>query len=201
MRAPQRLIDPNHITVDEIEDITNRVTRYEIEDVTPPPVEKFVHNDAVHLFPLHMYKEGNLNITGNTNMDKQASPHLPSQTVPPISDNDTTMSSETEPMSDSEDSHSTTSTLETSLPQVEPEQHVNTCSTDHPGATVPLQGMFPPTFTPQNDHDSNSVDSEGGPSSSQGGSPNADPTMIINEDQLYDLLYRILPKMLLFPQH
>ena len=39
-RAPQRLIDPNTIMINEIEDITNQVTRYEVEDVTPPLSEK-----------------------------------------------------------------------------------------------------------------------------------------------------------------
>ena len=121
-------------------------------------------------------------------MDKQASP-LTSQTSPSTSDSNTSMSAVIEPMSDSEDSQSTsTSTSESSLPQVEPEQQVNTCSTDQPGANVQHQGTSPPTFTPHDNNNNDPVASEGVPSSSQGGSNNLGPTLIINEDQLYDLL-------------
>ena len=58
-------IDPNNLMPEEIDEITNEITQYQVEYVTEEPTPKVVFNDAIHLFLESMYCQGSLNINRN----------------------------------------------------------------------------------------------------------------------------------------
>ena len=172
MRPSHRLIDPNSISVDEIEDITNQVTRYEIEDVTPPPEEKAVNDDAIHLFPLDMYQTANLNITGNREMDKLASPCNLSQSTPSANASANTQSatSITEGQINNSEPPTSNPLSDVDKPpslSVKPAEHTHSCPTDLPGANNTQHEQSKPPQAPDQAPDQD-LTTEGGPQSSQG---------------------------------
>ena len=73
----------NNTSFPEIEKLVNTFTETDVEDVPIMQLPKQVHDDAIHLFPLNMYKSGNLNITGNTDLDSTASPATKQNQPPP----------------------------------------------------------------------------------------------------------------------
>ena len=111
---------------------------YKIKDVTPPPSEKLVHDDAIHLFPLDMYQDATLNITGNDDMDKLASPSNSHQPSPPA--NVSTATHMREETNDTSDNN--TLNLPSDLnantklpsPSVKPLEHTQPCPTNLPSA-------------------------------------------------------------------
>ena len=66
----------NKISIEDLNKIIKNIN-VEVEDVPVPKAPKEILPDAIALFPLDMYKAGQLSITGNLELDKSASPHLP----------------------------------------------------------------------------------------------------------------------------
>ena len=153
------------ILVDEIEDITNMVTRYEVEDVTPPPQERQINEDAIHIFPLSMYQTGTLNITGNSTADKTASP-TPSSKQPAQQDKSTAA---TDSMSGSDDNCDNTETSVADDSSSHTTEHQET-----------------PNPSPETVHELYSQGSS--PSTEGGNNHNPSTTFVIKEEHLYDFL-------------
>ena len=76
------------ISTDDLNSIIDNTTKYDVEDVTPPPPPKTVYPNAIPLFPRDLYKEGQLNITGIPEHDVTASPSPPASLIEPPSDRD-----------------------------------------------------------------------------------------------------------------
>ena len=110
------------ISTADLDSILDNVTKYDVEDVTPPPSLKHVYPDAIPLFPLELYQDGKFTITGVPEHDTMASPAPPaSQTQPQESPSSITSSTE-------------------STPPIEPSPNVNQPDnhTDISQTTVPL---------------------------------------------------------------
>ena len=161
-------INPNDITVDEIEQITTEVTQYDVHDVTEEQAPKVVHDDAIHLFPESMYRQGTLNITGNSTQDKLASPQ-----IQPISESD----SDTENLTDSDSDSNSESSLNLSDATPDP------TTVDPDLSPTDDTSDLSPTDTADDQH-VHTVNSEGGSQSLQGGTPV--PTVMIDAHSLYD---------------
>ena len=70
----QPLTDITNVSKAVLDKEIEKFTSKDVEEVESIPTPKQVNNDAIHLFPRHLYDSGSLNITGNADLDSTASP-------------------------------------------------------------------------------------------------------------------------------
>ena len=71
------------ISTADLDSILDNITKYDVEDITPPPSPKHVYSDAIPLFPLELHQDGHLTITGVPEHGATASPAPPASLVDP----------------------------------------------------------------------------------------------------------------------
>ena len=123
------------MSIAQINNIVNRSTQTHVEDVTIPPKPKEVHADAITLFPLSMYKDGTLNITGTSDDD-------PAPTDSPSENPATTSPPTPAPTAAPPNTPNEDESTSTSLPEISSEISANDFSIDFTNNALPAPTIF-----------------------------------------------------------